>query len=87
MICWDRFWSSSSDDKNTAIWDCDDFVTVMYLTPDEEDNKEEEEEEEEDGEEEYADAKTKNEAECAMAIVIKRTRSTMSNIYFFSTGR
>ena len=43
--------------------------------------------EEEEEEEEYADANTKNEAECTMAIVIKRTRSTMSNVYFFSAGR
>ena len=52
MICWDRFWSSSSDNKNTAIWDCDDFVTGMSLPNDEEDNKEEEEEEEDEEEDE-----------------------------------
>ena len=49
MICWDGFWSSlSSDNKNTTIWDCDDFVTGMYLPTYEEGNKEEEEEEEEE---------------------------------------
>ena len=52
MICWDRFWSSLSvsDDKNTAIWDCNDFFTGMYLPNYEEDNTKVGEEEEEDGE-------------------------------------
>ena len=59
MICWYILWSSSDDNEDTAIWDCDDFVTGMSLPTYEEDNKEEEERE--------------------MEIVIKRTRSTISN--------
>ena len=45
--------SSSSDNENTAIWDCDDFVPGMFLPTYEEDNKEEEEEE--DGEDRERD--------------------------------
>ena len=49
MICWYILWSSSDDNEDTAIWDCDDFVTGMSLPTYEEDNKEEEEEEDGDG--------------------------------------